>query len=118
MHTVLHVRLLDPQLSDLSTDVHEHVLFGTLYHRDDDRVSPGVRPLGDAEGGMHEDDAALPAAHRYTVLAMAHSGTPATPHDIPLEYCDRTLGYLDAHAHVDRQRPAVVGASTGGEVDS
>src|SRR5215217_2812414 len=54
------------------TDVRERGLVGTLYCPDGDRPLPGVLMLGGAEGGMHEDDAALLAGHGYAALALAY----------------------------------------------
>jgi dienelactone hydrolase len=100
------------------TEVREHGLVGTLYRPDDDRVLPGVLLLGGSEGGMHEDDAALLAAHGYAVLALAYYGMPGLPstlQGIPLEYFAQALRFLRTHAHVDGERLTVMGASKGGE---
>jgi dienelactone hydrolase len=100
------------------TEVREHGLVGTLYRPDDDRSRPGVLLLGGSEGGMHEDDAALLAAHGYAVLALAYYGMPGLPstlQDIPLEYFAQALRFLRMHAHVDGERLTVMGVSKGGE---
>jgi dienelactone hydrolase len=100
------------------TEVREHGLVGTLYHPDDDHSRPGVLLLGGSEGGMHEDDAALLAAHGYAVLALVYYGMPGLPstlQDIPLEYFEQALRLLRTHAHVDGERLAVMGISKGGE---
>jgi len=79
---------------------------------------PGVLLLGGAEGGMHEEDAALWAAHGYVVLALAYYGMPglsATLQSIPLEYFGEALDYLGQHPRVPAGRPAVMGVSKGGE---
>jgi hypothetical protein len=70
------------------TDVREDGLVGTFYVLEDG-PRPGVLLLGGSEGGMHEGDAALLAAHGFAVLALAYyglPGVPATLRDIPLEY--------------------------------
>jgi dienelactone hydrolase len=100
------------------TDVREHGLVGTLYHPDGDDPLPGVLLLGGSEGGMHEDDAALLAAHGFAAMALAYyglPGLPATLQDIPLEYFGKALDYLQRHPHVRADRLAVIGGSKGGE---
>jgi len=100
------------------TEVRGHGLVATLYRPDVDDPVPGVVMLGGAEGGMHEDDAALFAAHGYAALALAYygvAGLPDTLADIPLEYFGQALDYLRGHPHVRRDRLAVMGASKGGE---
>jgi dienelactone hydrolase len=79
---------------------------------------PGVLMLGGAEGGMHEDDAALLAAHGFAVMALAYYGLPGLPEalrDVPLEYFDTALDLLRHHPAIEADRIAVVGASKGGE---
>ena len=99
-------------------DVRENGLVGTLYRRDGDERLPGLLLLGGAEGGMHEDDAALLAGHGFAVLALAYYGMPGLPptlRDIPLEYFDQGLDYLRRHPGVQASRLAVMGVSKGGE---
>jgi dienelactone hydrolase len=99
------------------TDVREGGLVATLY-APESQPRPGVLLLGGSEGGMHEDDAALLAAHGYAVLALAYyglPGLPATLQDIPLEYFGQALGYLRQHDKVSGSQVAVIGASKGGE---
>jgi dienelactone hydrolase len=74
--------------------------------------------LGGAEGGLHEDDAALLAAHGYVVLALAYYGMPGLPQTltgIPVEYFGTALNYLRDRADVAASRIAVHGISKGGE---
>src|SRR6266545_1797198 len=85
---------------------------------DGGRLVPGLLLLGGAEGGMHEDDAALLAAHGYAALALAYyglPGLPATLQNIALEYFEAALTFLQRHPHVRGDRFAVMGASKGGE---
>jgi dienelactone hydrolase len=100
------------------TQVSEHGVVGVLYQPDGQRAVPGVLLLGGSEGGLHEDDAALLAAHGYAVLALAYYGLPGLPvtaQDIPLEYFEQALHLLQAAPHVRRGQVAVAGASMGGE---
>lgn len=99
-------------------DVREQGLVGTLYRPAGDERVPGVILLGGAEGGMHEDDAALLAAHGYAALALAYYGMPGLPptlRDVPLEYFGAALDHMRRHPNVRAERLAVVGASKGGE---
>jgi dienelactone hydrolase len=98
-------------------EVREGGLVATLY-APHGQPRPGVLLLGGSEGGMHEDDAALLAAHGYAVFALAYyglPGLPATLQDIPLEYFGQALGYLQQHDQVSGSQLAVIGASKGGE---
>jgi dienelactone hydrolase len=100
------------------SDVRDHGLVGTLYYPEGVDPLPGVLMLGGAEGGMHEDDAALLAAHGYAALALAYygmPGLPATAQDIPLEYFGHALAYIQRHPRVRADRLAVMGGSKGGE---
>jgi dienelactone hydrolase len=100
------------------TDVRDGGLVGTLYRPDGAEPVPGVLLLGGAEGGLHEDDAALLAAHGYAVLALAYYGLPGLPGTltgVPLEYFGTALDYLRRHPDVDSDRLAVMGGSKGGE---
>lgn len=100
------------------TNVREHGLVGTLYCPDGDHPLPGVLLLGGAEGGMHEDDAALLAAHGYAALALAYYGLPGLPptlHNIPLECFGTAITVMQRHPRVRADRLGVMGASKGGE---
>jgi hypothetical protein len=72
-------------------------LVGILYVPEGtDRLS-GVIMLGGAEGGLHEDDAALLAAHGCATLALAYYGLPGLPdtlREVPLEYFGTALRFL------------------------
>jgi dienelactone hydrolase len=99
-------------------DVRESGLIGTLYRPDGADRLPGVVLLGGSEGGMHEDDAALLAAHGFAVMALAYYGMPGLPptlRDIPLEYFATGLDHLGSNRHVRADRLAVIGMSKGGE---
>jgi dienelactone hydrolase len=100
------------------TEVRERGLVGVLYRPDDNRPLPAVLMLGGAEGGLHEDAAALLAAHGYVVLALAYYGMPGLPSTltgIPVEYFGTALNYLSDRADIAAGRIAVHGVSKGGE---
>ena len=100
------------------TQVRERGLVGVLYRPADSRPLPAVLMLGGAEGGLHEDDAALLAAHGYVVLALAYYGMPGLPQTltgIPMEYFGTALNYLEDRADIAPGQIAVHGVSKGGE---
>jgi dienelactone hydrolase len=89
-----------------------------LFHPAGDGPWRAVMQLGGAEGGMHQDDAALLAAHGFTVLALAYFGMPGLPptlRSIPVEYFGRSLDYLRAHPKVTPGGITVMGVSKGSE---
>lgn len=100
------------------TEVAERGLAGVLYRPAGDRPLPAVLMLGGAEGGLHEDAAALLAAHGYVVLALAYYGMPGLPQTltgIPVEYFGTALDYLRDRADIAAGQIAVHGVSKGGE---
>jgi hypothetical protein len=100
------------------TDVRDHGLIATLFRPERGGPFPGVVMLGGAEGGMHEDDAALLAAHGFAALALAYygvAGLPVTLANIPLGYFGQALDYLRQHSDINGDRLAVMGGSKGGE---
>lgn len=100
------------------TEVADHGLVGVLFHPAGDGPWRGVMQLGGAEGGMHEDDAALLAAHGFTVLALAYFGMPGLPPTlrcIPLEYFGQALDRLRTHPKVAPGGITVMGVSKGSE---
>jgi dienelactone hydrolase len=100
------------------TPVRDHGLVGVLYRPAGSHPLPAVLMLGGAEGGLHEDDAALLAAHGYVVLALAYYGLPGLPQtlgNIPVEYFGTALDYLTSRADITAGQIAVHGVSKGGE---
>jgi hypothetical protein len=65
--------------SVIRTELPRDGLVGVLFHPQGAGPWPAVMQLGGAEGGLHEDDAALLAAHGHTVLALAYYGLPGLP---------------------------------------
>jgi dienelactone hydrolase len=100
------------------TEVRGGGLVGVLYRPAAGSRLTAVIMLAGAEAGIHEDDAALLAAHGYAVLALALAGVPGRPptlQDIPLEYAGLAIDHLRALPFVHPDRLAVVGGSKGGE---
>jgi len=98
--------------------VTSHGLVGSLFTPTDGGPVPGVILIGGAEGGMHEPDAALLAAHGFAVLALAYFGARGLPSglvDIPLEYFGRAIDFLSAQRRCRPGQLGIMGASRGGE---
>jgi dienelactone hydrolase len=80
---------------------------------------PGVLFLGGSEGGVWESTAALLAAHGYAVLNLAYfkyDDLPEELAEIPLEYFEEGLGWMEKQECVAPRRLAVMGVSRGGEL--
>jgi dienelactone hydrolase len=100
------------------TVVRERGLVGTLFLPPDPGPHAGIILLGGSEGGLHEPDAALLAAHGYATLALAYFGVEGVPTDlveIPLEYFGAAIEWLRALEGVRGDRLGVIGGSRGGE---
>lgn len=80
---------------------------------------PAILLLGGSEGGIPSTLAAgLLAAQGYPVLALAYFKEPGLPQElqnIPLEYFERALRWLDRQPQVDPAHVAVLGVSRGSE---
>jgi dienelactone hydrolase len=97
--------------------VREDGLVGVLFLPAGGEPHPGVMLLSGSEGGLHEDDAALLAAHGFAAFAVAYfgcDGVPAELDRIPLESFGRALSYLAARPEVRGDRLGVTGGSFGG----
>lgn len=93
-------------------------LVGVLRYPESGPPRPGIILIGGAEGGLHEPDAALLAAHGFSVLALAYFGTPGLPGGlvrIPLEYFGTAIDWLLAHDRVSGNQVGITGGSRGGE---
>lgn len=99
--------------------IRNHGLVGTLFLPEGPGPHPGVLSWGGSSGGYSETQAALLASHGFASLALAYFGVPPLPENllnIPLEYFETAIGWMQAHAEVDGDRIAVVGTSRGGEL--
>ena len=83
-----------------------------------DAPAPGVLVLGGSEGGYADQVAALLATNGFAALSLAYFGVEGLPTElgeIPLEYFERALAWLDAHEGVARGGVALLGTSKGAE---
>jgi len=99
--------------------VREDGLVGTLF------VPPGAGPhpvvitLSGSGGGLSEGGAALYASHGYAGFALAYFNYAELPQDlieIPLEYFETAIRWLQSQPRLDGDRIAVAGTSRGGEL--
>lgn len=110
-------RFVDPAVTRIP--VRDHGLVGTLFLPIGPRPHPGVLSWGGSSGGYSETQAALLASHGYAALALAYFGAPPLPENlinIPLEYFETAIGWMQAQPGVNGDQLAVVGASRGGEL--
>ncbi len=110
-------RFVDPVVTRIP--VRDHGLVGTLFLPEGPGPHPGLLSWGGSSGGYSETQAALLASHGYAALALAYFGVPPLPENlinIPLEYFETAIGWLQAQAGVNGDRLAVVGTSRGGEL--
>jgi len=100
-------------------EIRENGLVGTLFVPEGSVNKPGIIYLTGSGGDMSEMRAALLASHGYISLALAYFGAeplPKTLTNIPLEYFQKAIHFLQQQEGVDPNRIGVIGASRGGEL--
>src|SRR5579871_5456796 len=100
-------------------EVRENGLAGVFYRPAGAGPFPTVIVLSGSGGGVNEWRAALYAAHGYASFALAYFNYDTLPKnllEIPLEYFDKAIKWLQAQEGIDAKRIAVAGASRGGEL--
>lgn len=101
------------------TSVREHGLVGTLFLPNGSTPAPGVMVMGGSGGGLVEGTAALLASHGLAALSLAYfayEGLPDGLVDIPLEYFETAIHWMQGHERVRDDGLAVMGTSRGGEL--
>jgi dienelactone hydrolase len=94
-------------------------LAGFLYYPAQGGTFPGVIILGGSEGGMVETLARAFAANGFAALTLAYFNYPNLPNElveIPLEYFDQAISWLQAQPMVNAGGLGLVGGSKGGEL--
>lgn len=94
-------------------------LVGVFCHPAAGGPHPGILVLGGSSGGLPEEMAYLLASHGYAALALAYfavADLPAELVQIPLEYFERAIGWMQSHPAIQPDRLAVFGRSRGGEL--
>lgn len=101
--------------------VRERGLVGTFFHPRGSGPFPAVIVLGGGEGGLDVQEcmAALLATHGYATLGLAYFGMEHLPShlaEIPLDYGETALQWLQAQECVQGSSIGVIGGSAGGEL--
>jgi dienelactone hydrolase len=100
-------------------EVREKGLLGTFFVPAGEVKKPAIIVLGGSGGGLQESKAALLASHGFDTLALAYFGMKGLPQyllEIPLEYFDTALQWLNNQETVHKGKLGVTGASRGGEL--
>lgn len=103
------------------TPVREQGLVATLFQPPGAGPFPAILVVGGSEGGIGfaELRAALLAAHGYAALALAYFALEHLPDElvnIPLEYFETALHWLQRQPTIRGDQLAVLGGSKGGEL--
>jgi len=99
--------------------VHEDGLAGTLFLPGETGRYPGVIVLSGSNGGVSESRAALLASHGFAAFALAYFAYDDLPKElvnIPLEYFEHGIHWMQKQEGVAGDRLAVMGGSRGGEL--
>lgn len=95
-------------------------LVGTWFPPAGGKRGPAILVIGGSEGGETGSRrvARAFAEQGYGAFALAWFKAPGLPEqlqDVPLEYFDKAVDWLEAHALVDAKRVGLYGISKGGE---
>jgi dienelactone hydrolase len=116
-HAQVARRFMAPDVARVP--VRDEGLVATLFGPASGPPRPGVLVVGGSDGGLPEGLAALVASHGFTALGLAYFRAEHLPADlveIPLEYFETALRWLERCPAVAGDRVAVVGRSRGGEL--
>jgi dienelactone hydrolase len=100
-------------------EVQENGIMGVLYLPPGNGPFPAITTVSGSDGGLSEPGAALYASHGYATLALAYFNYKTLPknlYEIPLEYFQTSIQYLQSREDIDSERLAITGASRGGEL--
>ncbi len=93
---------------------------GILIKPADADPQPGIITLSGSEGGLgFLDHARFLAKNGFTVLSLAYFNYGALPSDlgdIPLEYFEAAIAWMQSQESVDKERIGAMGLSRGGEL--
>jgi len=96
-------------------------LVGKFFYRPHSDPQPGIIVLSGSEGGIEvaQRYAGLLASHGYSALALAYfkmNGLPGNLCNIPLEYFEKAIKWMQNQENVVRDRIGIFGRSKGGEL--
>jgi len=103
----------------IARDIREEGLVGSLFLRAGAGPFPAVITLTGAGGGIEEPPARALAEQGFAAFALATNGMRGLPPDfrnIPIEYCQRAIAWLQRRVHPANDFLAVRGWSRGGEL--
>jgi acetyl esterase/lipase len=103
------------------TPVHDQGLFGVFVAPTSAGPHPALITFGGSEGGISTGQfyAEYYASLGYACLGLAYFGEPGLPSklvDVPLEYFQTALHWLEQRPEVDPMHIGVMGGSRGGEL--
>jgi dienelactone hydrolase len=99
--------------------VTEEGLVGMFFKPASDEPRPGILVLGGSDGRMRKDFAAILASRGYAALALGYfslEGLPQELIEIPLEYFEKAISWMEAREEVSSEHLGVIGKSKGGEL--
>ncbi|MFH1037623.1 MAG: acyl-CoA thioesterase/bile acid-CoA:amino acid N-acyltransferase family protein [PVC group bacterium] len=102
-------------------ELREDGLIGEFFVPEGDGPAPAVLAVGGSAGGLRwsRGAAALLASRGYAALALAYfglKGLPPTLKEIPLEYFQKAIGWLEKRPETRSGTLRVIGVSKGGEL--
>lgn len=100
-------------------EVRDQGLHGVFFIPPGAEPHPAIVLVSGSGGGLNENRAAMFASHGYAALALAYFAYEDLPKDlfeIPLEYFETSIHWLQQHPKVDGTRLAISGGSRGGEL--
>ena len=103
-----------------SVAVRDNGLVATWYASASGKPAPVIITLGGSECGEQTADLTgqFLAAKGFGVLALAYCGVEGTPpgaYNIPLEYFEKAVGWIETQPLADKTRVGIFGSSIGGE---
>jgi acetyl esterase/lipase len=108
-----------PSTELLCTPIEHEELEGILYHPSDKGPHPCIILLGGSGGGQEEWWAKVMASNGFAALTLAYfnyENLPSELMEIPLEYFQKAITWLQSQKAIDSERIAIMGGSKGGEL--
>ena len=99
--------------------VRENGLVGTLHIPASTGPHPGLLVLSGSDGFIRDRGAALLASRGYAAFALVYFGSEGVPSqlaNIPLEYFEKGIQYLQQQPQIISDKIGVFGTSRGGEL--
>jgi dienelactone hydrolase len=103
----------------VSMPIQEQGLVGAFSYPAHGGPAPAVIILSGSDGSLRANQAALLASHGFAALSLVYFGTEGLPKnlaDIPLEYFEKALHWLQEQSVVQPDKIGVIGLSRGGEL--